>query len=38
MIKKYNSFLDATKDINSLKNNAGCKGYRKTALGYKCIF
>ena len=43
IIKKYNTFLDASKDINSLKNNAGaisccCKGYRKTALGYKWIF
>ena len=43
IIKKYNTFIDASKDINPLKNNAGaisccCKGYRKTALGYKWIF
>ena len=43
IIKKYNTFLDASNDINLLKNNAGaisccCKGYRKTALGYKWIF
>ena len=43
IIKKYNTFLEASKDINALKNNAGsisccCKGYRKTALGYKWIF
>ena len=43
IIKKYNTFLDASNDINALKNNAGaisccCKGYRKTALGYKWIF
>ena len=43
IIKKYNTFLDASKDINPLKNNAGgisccCKEYRKTALGYKWIF
>jgi hypothetical protein len=43
IIKKYNTFIDASKDINYLKNNAGaisccCKGYRKTALGYKWIF
>ena len=43
IIKKYNTFLDGSKDINPLKNNAGaisccCKGYRKTALGYKWIF
>ena len=40
IIKKYNTFLDASNNINSLKNNAGaipcfCKEYRKTALGYK---
>ena len=43
IMKKYNTFLDASKDINPLKNNAGgisccCKGYRKSALGYKWIF
>ena len=43
IIKKYNTFLDASNDINPLKNNAGaisccCKGYRKTAIGYKWIF
>ena len=43
IIKKYNTFLDASNnDINPLKNNAGsisccCKGYRRTALGYKWI-
>ena len=35
--------LQGCKDINPLKNNAGaiscgCKGYRKTVLGYKYIF
>ena len=39
IIKKYNTFLDASNDINPLKNNAGvisccCKGYIKYALGY----
>ena len=43
IIKKYNTFLYASNDINNLKNNASaisccCKGYRKTALGYECIF
>ena len=42
IIKKYNTFLEASNDINTLKNNAGsisccCKGQRKTALGYKWI-
>ena len=43
IIKKYNTFLDDINDINALKKYTGtiscyCKGYRKTALGYKCIF
>ena len=40
IIKKYNTFLDDSNNINPLKNNTGansccCKWYRKTALGYK---
>jgi len=39
IIKKYNTFIEASKDINT-KNNAGsisccCKGLRKTAYGFK---
>ena len=42
IIKKYNTFVEASNDISS-KNNAGsiaccCKGLRKTANGYKWKF
>jgi len=42
IIKKYNTFIEASNDISS-KNNAGsiaccCKGLRKTASGYKWKF
>jgi hypothetical protein len=42
IIKKYNTFIEASNDISS-KNNAGsiaccCKGLRKTACGYKWEF
>jgi hypothetical protein len=43
IIKKYKTFVEASIDINSSKNNASsiaycCKGYRKTSCGFKWAF